>query len=158
MPGQKQTFEEYLAALPEERREPMTSLRTVILENIPEGFSESISKGSNGLSGMIHYVIPHSRYPDGYHCNPKLPLMLIGIASQKNYISLHHLGIYGSTTLLEWFQTEWAKASTRKLDMGKGCIRFKKPDEIPFQLIGKLAGKITADKWIEFYEKAIKRS
>ena len=107
--------------------------------------------------GMLGYVIPHSLYPDGYHCDPKQPLPFMGIASQKNFIAVYHMGIYADKKLFNWFTGECAKQSKTKLDMGKSCIRFKKTDQIPFKLIGKLAGKMSAKEWIAIYEKQIKR-
>jgi uncharacterized protein YdhG (YjbR/CyaY superfamily) len=143
--------EEYITSLPEDRKEPVTKLRNAINKNLPKGFEEIIS------SGMINWVVPHKTYPAGYHCDPKQPLPFLSLASQKNNISLHHMGLYGDPKLLKWFQDEWAKASKRKLDMGKSCIRFKKPDEIPFDLIGQLAAKVSPADWIAKYESVIKR-
>jgi uncharacterized protein YdhG (YjbR/CyaY superfamily) len=145
------TVKEYIDSLPSERKEAMTKLRKIIIKKLPKGFLEMISYG------MIGYVVPHSKYPDGYHCNPKLPLPFINIASQKNFIAFHHLGIYGDKSLSEWFKKEYPKHSKNKLDMGKGCVRFKKPEQIPYELIGELCSKITVDKWIERYEKNFKK-
>ena len=128
----------------------MAKLRTVIRENLPKGFKEV-------MDGMLHYVVPHSIYPDGYHCNPKQPLPFISLASQKNFIALYHMGIYSDNKLLNWFTKEYPSHSKSKLDMGKSCIRFKKVNDIPYDLIGELVSKITVDEWIFFYEKAIKR-
>lgn len=141
------SIEEYIESLPEDRRTAIQQLREVIIANLPEGFSEQISYG------MIGYVVPHSIYPKGYHCNPKEALPFISIASQKNYIALYHMGIYAIPELIEWFINEYPKYSKRKLDMGKGCIRFKKLDEIPYELIAETVGKISVEKWIETYEK-----
>jgi hypothetical protein len=143
--------DEYLSLLPEDRQGPMQQLRKVIRDHLPDGFEETIGYG------MIGYVVPHSRYPQGYHCNPKLPLPFINIASQKNYIALYHSGIYANPELQKWFVEAYAKQVSGKLDMGKSCIRFKKPELIPFKLIGDLCEKVTVDEWIETYEKAIKR-
>ncbi len=145
------TPEEYLEKIPSERKEPMEKLRKVILENLPEGFEECINYG------MIGYVVPHSLYPGGYHCSPELPLPFINIASQKNFIALYHSGIYANEELLNWFVEEYPKYVKTKLDMGKSCIRFKKPDQIPYELIAELATKMTVKEWINIYEKAIKR-
>ena len=142
---------EYIASLPDDRKEPVTKLRDAINKSLPKGFEEIISRG------MINWVVPHKTYPAGYHCDPKQPLPFLSLASQKNNISLHHMGLYGNPELLKWFQDEWAKVSKRKLDMGKSCIRFKKPDEIPFDLIGQLAAKVTPADWIARYESVIKR-
>jgi uncharacterized protein YdhG (YjbR/CyaY superfamily) len=143
--------DEFIAALPEDRKEPITKLRNTIKKNLPKGFEETVS------SGMINWVVPHKTYPAGYHCDPKQPLPFLSLASQKNNISLYHMGLYSDPDMLKWFQDEWAKASKRKLDMGKSCIRFKKPDEIPFDLIGQLASKMSPTDWIARYESTIKR-
>ena len=143
--------EEYIASLPEDRKQPIVELRKQIVENLPEGFVETMSYG------QIGYVIPHSLHPAGYHCNPKLPVPFINLGSQKNFIVIHHLGIYGDEKLLEYFVNEYPKHSKAKLDMGKGCIRFKKMDQIPYQLIGELASKITPKEWLEKYETYFKK-
>lgn len=146
MKSQATTIEEYMEQLPAERQKPMQDLRTTILENLPKGFEETISYG------MIGYVVPHSVYPKGYHCTPKLPLPFINIASQKNFIAIYHMGLYSDPTLMQWFQEQYAQRVPHKLDIGKSCIRFKKPEHIPFDLIGELASKVTPAKWIEVYE------
>ena len=147
MKSQATTIEEYMEQLPAERQKPMQDLRTTILENLPDGFEETISYG------MIGYVVPHSLYPKGYHCTPKLPLPFINIASQKNFIAIYHMGLYSDPTLMQWFQEQYAQRVPHKLDIGKSCIRFKKPEHIPFDLIGELASKVTPAKWIEVYEE-----
>ena len=148
------TAEAYLKELPADRKEAVGKLRDTILKNLPKGFAEGISYG------MLGYFVPHEIYPAGYHCDPKLPLPFVNIASQKNFIALHHLGIYASPELLEWFETEYKKHSSTKLDMGKGCIRFKKPEMIPYKLIGELIKKVSVKEWIKLYEgmKMSKRS
>ncbi|HMR40443.1 MAG TPA: DUF1801 domain-containing protein [Ignavibacteria bacterium] len=146
------TPEEYLESLPEDRRKAISELRKVLKKNLPKGFKEVMGYG------MLGYVVPHSKYPDGYHCNPELPLPFINLASQKNFIALYHMGIYSDPKLLEWFIKEFPKHSKSRLDMGKSCIRFKKPDEIPLKLIGELASKITPDMWIKEYEKILSKS
>ena len=146
------SIEAYLEEIPEERKETFLKLRDTILKNIPKGFSEQLSYGSLG------YVVPHSIYPNGYHCNPKLPLPFIAIASQKHFIALYHMGIYADSELQHWFVTEYPKYSSQKLDMGKSCIRFKKFDQIPFDLIAELAKKITVQQWINSYETLINKS
>jgi uncharacterized protein YdhG (YjbR/CyaY superfamily) len=148
MQSKATSVEAYLAELPEERKGPMEQLREVILKNIPAGFQEGISYG------MLGFVVPHSIYSPGYHCDPKLPLPFVSIASQKNAISLYHMGIYADSALLEWFINAYPKHCKSKLDMGKSCIRFKKMDQIPYALIGELMQKITVEKWIEMYEEA----
>ncbi|MEM8897968.1 MAG: DUF1801 domain-containing protein [Bacteroidota bacterium] len=145
------TVDEYISKLPEERQEVVSKIRQVIQENIPNGFEECINYK------MIGYVVPHSLYPDGYHCDPKLPLPFINLASQKAYVALYHSGIYTSEELLNWFQEEYPKHSKRKLDMGKSCIRFKKMDDIPYELIGELVSKMTPQDWINRYEEVVKK-
>ncbi len=145
------TINEYINSLPEERKKAMNELRKVIKKNIPKGFSEVLSYG------MIGYVVPHSIYPAGYHCDPSLPLGFINIASQKNFIAVYHMGIYADKKLLEWFTNEYPKYSKLKLDMGKSCIRFKKIDQIPYQFIGELCSKLTPRQWINKYEAVLKK-
>jgi uncharacterized protein YdhG (YjbR/CyaY superfamily) len=143
--------DEYISKLPEERRAPMQKLREVILQNIPKGFEETMSYG------MIGYVVPHKIYPAGYHVDPKLPLPFMNIASQKNYIALYHSGVYADPEIHDWFVTEYPKHCKTKLDMGKSCIRFKRIDQIPYELIGELVKKITPRRWIGIYEQNVKR-
>lgn len=143
--------EEYISCLTEDRAEAMTLLRNTINGHLPEGFKEAMSYG------MIGWVVPHERYPKGYHCDPKLPLPFLSIANQKNFIALYHMGLYADPVLLEWFTNEYARHVSTKLDMGKSCIRFKKPENIPFELISELARKMSADEWVNLYEKNIKR-
>ena len=145
------TAEQYMAELPADRKKAMTELRKVIKKNIPDGFKEGMGYG------MLGYVVPHSKYPTGYHCNPKDPLPFMGFASQKNFIAVYHMGVYADPRLYKWFADEYVKAGVGKLDMGKSCIRFKNPEKIPFKLIGELASKITPDQWIAMYEKNLKR-
>ena len=145
------TPSEYLAAIPDERREAFSRLRETILENLPDGFEEGISYG------MVGYVVPHRHYPAGYHCDPKQPLPFASIASQKNFIALYHMGLYADEELLHWFVSEYPKHSKAKLDMGKSCIRFKKTEQIPFDLIAQLMQKVSMDEWIARYESDIKR-
>lgn len=144
------TVEAILANVPEERVEPFNKLHEVIMKNLPKGFEAGISYGGLG------YVIPHSLYPDGYHCKPSEPLPFAGIASQKGSINFYHMGIYADQDLLNWFVAEYPKYSQQKLDMGKSCIRFKKMDQIPYELIGSLMQKMSAQDWIDKYENLYK--
>lgn len=146
MTSDAKTVEEYINNLPKDRKAAMTKLRKVILDNLPKKLSEEMSYG------MIGYVVPHSIYPNGYHCNPKLPLPFMNIASQKNFIAVYHMGIYAKKELLDWFVSEYPKYVKRKLDMGKSCIRFKKIDEIPYELIGELVSKMTVQEWVSIYK------
>jgi hypothetical protein len=142
--------EEYIIKIPEERKAAMHKLRQVILKNLPKGFEEGI------LYGMIGFYVPHSIYPHGYHCDPKSPLPFLNIASQKNSINLYHSGLYADENLFDWFVSEYPKHSNRKLDMGKSCIRFKKIDELPYELIGDLCRKMTLSQWIDLYEEKVR--
>ena len=151
MPGKATTIDQYMADLPEDRQKTIEELRNVINKNIPKGFHEEMNYG------MIGYVVPHTLYPDGYHCDPKLPLPFLSMASQKNSINIYHMGIYADPALLKWFTTEFPKHSTKKLDMGKSCIRFKKPEDIPFKLIGELVSKMSVKDWVATYEKNYKK-
>jgi len=141
------TVSAYLAALPSDRKAALEKLRKVIKKNLPKGFSEEMNYG------MIGYVVPHRLYPNGYHCKPTDPLPFLNIASQKNFIAVYHMGLYADPALMKWFTAEHAKQYTQKLDMGKSCIRFKKTESIPFELLGKLAAKMTPAEWIALYEK-----
>ena len=152
MQSKATTVDAYVAELPEDRQKAISQLRKVIKKNIRKGFSEGMGYG------MMSWSVPHSIYPAGYHCNPKDPLPFMGLASQKNSINLYHMGIYVDTKLLKWFQDAHAKESSKKLDMGKSCIRYKKPEDIPFDLIGELASKMTVDDWVKMYETNLKDS
>lgn len=143
--------EDYVKEVPKERQEAFNQLRQTILKNLPKGFTEGMGYG------MLGYVVPHNLYPAGYHCDPKQPLPFAGLASQKNSINFYHMGLYANPTLLKWFQTEYPKHCKTKLDMGKSCVRFKKPEDIPYKLIGELMKKITVKDWIAGYEKNLKR-
>ena len=142
---------EYLEQIPENRKPIIEKIRAKINDNLPKGFEEGMNYK------MIGYYVPHSIYPDGYHCDPKLPLPFMNIASQKNSINLYHMGIYANKELLDWFVREYPKHCKTKLDMGKSCIRFKKMDQIPYDLIGELASKMTSEEWISIYESSIKK-
>lgn len=145
------TVDEYITNLDDTRKEAITNLRNTILKNLPKGYQEEISYG------MVGYVVPHSLYPKGYHCDTKLPLPFMSFASQKNFIAFYHMGIYANPELLDWFVNEFPKHSKSKLDMGKSCIRFKKVNEIPLELIGELVAKMSVNEWIELYESAFRK-
>jgi len=137
------TPDQYINQLPEERKLVVEKLRKTIRENLPKGFSETINYG------MIGYVVPHSIYPKGYHCDTKQPLPFINIASQKNFIALYHMGIYADKALYDWFVKDYPNHCKTKLDMGKSCIRFKKMNDIPYKLIAELAKKVSPQDWIK---------
>ena len=145
------TPSEYMTQLPEDRKDVVQKLRETILDHIDSKFQECMNYG------MLGYVVPFTIYPDGYHCNPKLPLPFMNLASQKNFIAVYHMGMYAKKEIYDWFVTEYPKHTTAKLDMGKSCIRFKKMDAIPYALIGQLAAKLSVEEWIAIYESQIKK-
>lgn len=145
------TPDDYISQLPEDRKGPVSKLRKTILDNLPIGFEEGINYK------MLGYYIPLSTYPAGYHCDPKLPVPFMNVASQKNFIALYHMGIYAKKELLDWFVAEYPKHSKYKLDMGKSCIRFKKVDAIPYELISQLVRKMSMEEWLKLYETNSKK-
>jgi len=145
------SIQDYLSKVPEERKEAFTKLFETVSKNLPKGFQTNLSYG------MIGWSVPLETFPAGYHCSPGTPLPFINLASQKNFIALYHMGIYANPELLNWFVEEYPKHSKMKLDMGKSCIRFKKPDEIPFDLIAELCKKMSPKDWISIYEKMLNR-
>lgn len=145
------SVEDYISKIPEERQEGFKKLFDVINNNLPNGFEEATNYG------MLGWVVPLKTYPAGYHCTPGTPLPFINLASQKNFIALYHMGLYSRPELLDWFVAEYPKYSKRKLDMGKSCVRFKKIEDIPFELIAELSVKMTVEDWIEIYESQYKK-
>jgi uncharacterized protein YdhG (YjbR/CyaY superfamily) len=143
--------ESYIDQLSEERQEVIKKIRTIIKKNLPKGFEECINYN------MIGYVVPHSTYPDGYHCDPKTPLPFMNVASQKKFVAIYHSGMYAKKEVYDWFVGEYPKHAKRKLDMGKSCVRFKKMDDIPFDLIRELCTKMTVNEWVNTYESIIKK-
>jgi len=143
------SVKEYLEAVPEERQAHFNQLRQTILDNLPKGFEEAFQYN------MVGYVVPHSLYPNGYHVKPAEPLPFLHIASQKNFIGLYHMGLYADPKIHDWFVEEYPKHCTRKLDMGKSCVRLKKMEEIPFELIAELIKKMSVKEYIALYEKSI---
>ena len=151
MKTETQDLKVYIDQLPEERKPGFEKLYNTIKDNLPQGFSEEFSYG------MPSFVISLKDYPEGYHCAKDTALPFLSLANQKNFIALYHMGMYAKPEILEWFQNEFPKHSKKKLDMGKSCVRFKKSEDIPFELIGELAKKMTPNEWIEVYEKNFKR-
>jgi hypothetical protein len=147
MQSKATTVEEYLAELPDDRRDAIEAVRKTIVANLPQGYEEGM------LYGMIGYFVPHSVYPSGYHCDAKQPLPFACLASQKNYMSLYLMGCYGNTEHEAWFLDAWAKTG-KKLDMGKSCVRFKKIDDLPLKVIGQAVKRMPVKKFIEYYEAA----
>lgn len=145
------TVSEYIENITEERRDVFLQILEAIRKGISSDFEECISYG------MIGFVVPHSIYPKGYHCDPKLPLPFISLANQKNSINLYHMGIYADPQLLDWFVTSYKLTKSAKLDMGKSCIRFNPAKEIPLELIQDLCSRMSAYDWIRLYESAFKK-
>lgn len=149
MKSDAKTVGDYLAELDDDRRGVMTALVDAIDAHLPEGFEKEMQYG------MPNWVVPLSTFPAGYHCTPDTPLPFLAIASQKQYISIYHMAVYADPELLDWFVAEYEKLDTgRKLNMGKSCIRFRKPEHVPVDLIARLAEKVTPQQWIEHYEKS----
>ena len=151
MKTEPENMTDYINSCPEDRIEAMNKLRATIADNIPDGFEEAKSYG------MFGWCVPHSIYPAGYHCKPEEPVPFVSMASRKNFIVLHHMGLYADPEILEWFVGEYPKHVSTKLDMGKSCIRFKKPEKIPFDLIAELMTKMTVKDWIGIYESKLKK-
>ena len=151
MQSTAKTPQAYVDSLPEERKVAIEKMRQAIKKTLPAGFEEVM------CYGMLGYVVPHSLYPKGYHCDPKLPLGFISLASQKNFVALYHMGIYANPKLLDWFVGDFPKHAKSKLDMGKSCVRFKKMNDIPYALISELVSKMTVQDWIDCYESAFKK-
>ena len=145
------TVTDYIKSIPKQREEAINELQKTILNNIPKGFEETL------LYGMVAYVVPKTRYPDGYHCSPEKPLPFVSFASQKNFIALYHMGVYANPKIHDWFVSEYTKHCKYKIDMGKSCIRFKKTEDIPYKLIGELMKKYTVEEWISTYEEKFKK-
>jgi len=145
-------FQNYISQLPEERIGPITKIIELLNTNLPQGFEAQMQYN------MPSFVVPHSLFPAGYHCNPKEPLPFISVASQKNFIALYHMGLYSNPDIYNWFTSEYPNYSKYKLDMGKSCVRFKRMDEIPFELLAQLFKKITPHDWIKLYVQNVRKS
>jgi uncharacterized protein YdhG (YjbR/CyaY superfamily) len=143
--------DDYLSKVQEKHHDALVKLRDTIKKNLPKGFEEQLNYG------MLGYVVPHTIYPDGYHCDTKLPLPFMNLASQKNFIGLYHMGIYADKKLYDWFVKEYEKRVPSKLDMGKSCVRLKKVEHIPYDLVAELCQKMSVDDWVSLYEKNVKR-
>lgn len=144
MTSKAPSVEEYLASLPEDRRHAVSAVRDAILKNLPEGYEEGMQYG------MIGYFVPHSIFPAGYHCDPKQPLNYAALASQKNYMSLYLMCVYGDEGTKAWFREAYL-ATGKKLDMGASCVRFKKLDDLPLEVIGEAIGKVSVATYLERY-------
>ena len=148
MASEAKTVDQYLAELPDDRREALQAVRAVIVGSLPKGYEEGMQYG------MIGYYVPHSVYPPGYHCDPKQPLPFAGLASMKNHMSIHLMCVYSDPELEAWFRDAWAKTG-KKLDMGKACVRFKKIDDLPLKLIGQTIKRVPVRKFVRQYESVI---
>jgi len=145
------SVDEYISKIPEERHEIFKKIFDAINDNLPKGFKQGMNYG------MIGWAIPLETYPAGYHCTPESPLPFMALASQKNFIAFYHMGMYANPELLDWFVAEYPKHSKRKLDMGKSCVRFKKMDDIPLELLAEVSKKMTVQDWINCYENSLKK-
>jgi uncharacterized protein YdhG (YjbR/CyaY superfamily) len=145
------SIDDYISKIPEERQEIFKNIFDTINDNLPKGFTNNISYG------MVGWAVPLETYPAGYHCTPGSPLPFMALASQKNFIAFYHMGMYAKPELLNWFVEEFPKHSKRKLDMGKSCVRFKKMDDIPLELIAELSKRMTVEDWINTYESNFKK-
>ncbi|MFN7967386.1 MAG: DUF1801 domain-containing protein [Acidobacteriota bacterium] len=148
MQSKATTVRAYLQELPPDRRAAIEAVRQVILHNLDKDFEEGISYG------MIGYYVPHRVFPAGYHCDPRQPLCFAGLASQKNYMSLYLMSVYGRQEEQERFVQEWAKTG-KKLDMGKACVRFKRLEDLPLDVIGRAIHRVSAKAYVEHYVKSL---
>ncbi len=148
MKSSAQTVDEYVRSLPPDRREAISAVRDVILANLPKGYEERMSYG------MIGYVVPHSIYPAGYHCDPKLPLPYASLGSQKNHMALYLMSVYGDQATEQWFRKAW-QAAGKKLDMGKSCVRFKKLGDVSLEVIGQVIARVPVEKYIARIEEVM---
>jgi hypothetical protein len=148
MKSNAKSVEEYLKTLRPDRREAINAVRKVILANLPQGYEECMSYG------MIGYVVPHSIYPKGYHCDPKIPLPYANLGSQKNHVSLHLMSVYGDKETERWFRKTWEKTG-KKLDMGKACVRFKRLEDVPLEVVGQLIARTSVANYIARIESLL---
>ena len=150
MRSNAKTVDDYLAELPQDRRDALQAVRKTILDNLPKGYEEGMQYG------MIGYFVPHSVYPAGYHCDPTQPLPFASLASQKNHMAVYLMCIYADPDQAAWFRDAWTKTG-KKLDMGKSCVRFKKLEDVPLKVIGQAIKRVPTQKFIAFYESAIQK-
>lgn len=149
------TPQAYLAALPDERRAILTAVRDVILANLDPQYAELMQYG------MLSYVIPHSIYPVGYHCDAKQPVPFAAIASQKNHISLYLMGLYvgcagtDETNDATWFREAWTASGKKQLDMGKACVRVKKIDDVPLDVVGEAIRRMPTQRYLALYKATL---
>lgn len=151
MQSKATTVAAYLRELPADRRKTISAVRSVILENLSEGFEEGMQYG------MLGYFVPHRLYPKGYHTNPKDPLPFVSLASQKNGCSLYLFGLYPQPAALKRFEKAWAKTG-KKLDMGKSCVRFKTVDDLALEVVATAISEVTVDAHVHAYEAGRKKA
>ena len=151
MQSKSKSVEEYMAALPEDRREAMAAIREVILKVLPKGYEEGMQWG------MPSYFVPLSAYPVGYNCQPDQPLPFVGFASQKNHMVFYGFCIYMDEELKNRFVADWEKTG-KKLDMGKSCVRFKKLEDVPLKVIGDAVKRVPMKKYIKQYEAQLQQT
>ena len=150
MPSQAEPVENYLAELPEDRRQTLEAVREAVLKNLPKGYAEGMQYG------MIGYFVPHEVYPPGYHTDPKQPLPFAGLAARKNYVAIYLMSVYGDPEQEAWFREAWAETG-KKLDMGKSCVKFKTIEDVPLKVIGQAIKRVPVKKYVDNYEATIKR-
>ena len=143
-PSNVKTPAQYIASLPADRAKTIATVRALVNKHIPRGYDECL------VWGTIGWTIPLSRYPDTYN---KQPICYVALSSQKNYCSLYLMGAFWSASQLEQLKAAF-KAAGKKLDMGKCCVHFESPDDLPLEAIGKLISAISSEKWIEMYEQS----
>lgn len=145
------SVEQYLAELTDDRRELVGAVRDVVNGHLPDGYQEAMQYG------MIGWSVPHALYPAGYHTDPKQPLPFAALASQKSKVSLYLMALYiGADVAAEspdvtWFQEAW-RATGKKLDMGKSCVRFSRLDQVPLEVVGQAIARIPVQDYIARYE------
>lgn len=142
------TIKAYLDALPDDRRAALEALRTVINKNLPKGYAEGMQYG------MPAWFVPHTLYPHGYHCDPSQPLPFASIASQKSHIGIYLFCTYMDPELMAWFEAEWRKTGKR-WDAGKSCVRVKRLEDIPLELVGQVVKKMPVKRFVEVYEAGL---
>jgi hypothetical protein len=150
MTSNAKTVTAYLEALPADRRTAIGAIRKTILQHLPKGYEECMQYG------MISYVVPHSLYPAGYHCDPTKPLTYASLGSQKNHMALYLMCVYGDQPTHDWFCKAW-KATGKRLDMGKACVRFNKLDDVPLEVVGQLIARVPVEKYISRVEAVLNR-
>jgi hypothetical protein len=142
------TVKDYLDGLPDDRRKAISKVRAAVNKGLPKGYREGIQYG------MIGWCVPHELFPAGYHCDPDQPLAFAGLGNQKNHMALYLMCVYGDTGHREWLEKEWKKTG-KKLDMGKSCIRFKKAEDVPLDVITAAVARVPVDKYVAHYVAAV---